>query len=440
MRLAEVPLLLHFWGLQLYGEWLMLAAIPAYLAISDGGFAGAASRDMSMRSGVGNHVGALAVFQSIAILLGIVSLLVLGFAALLTEVAPLDKWFGFQEIGADELEFVLLLLVSHVIVGFQGGLVNGGFWCSGRYPLGMALGSTTQLIEFAALAGAVALGGGPVEAAGAYLAGRVAGTVLARLGLKRATPWLHYGIGNASVREIQRLAKPAFASLAFPLGNALNIQGMRLVVGLALGPAAVAVFAPLRTLSNFATQPRLIVNRLIEPELSLAFGAGDNGLFSRLFLRGSQTALWLCLLVAIALMVFAPWLWPVWTRGEADIHWPLFVILLGAAIANSVWYTALMVPYATNRHGRIAVVYAVVYGLGALAFGYLSASLGGLAGAGAGLLAAEIAMAAYVVPAALRMGQQCWPVWLSSILQPPTFLLARVTATVFQSVQCETEK
>ena len=42
VRLAEVPLLLGFWGLQLYGEWLMVATIPVYLAIADGGFAGAA--------------------------------------------------------------------------------------------------------------------------------------------------------------------------------------------------------------------------------------------------------------------------------------------------------------------------------------------------------------------------------------------------------------
>ena len=55
IRLAEVPLLLSFWGTQLYGEWLMLSAIPVYLTISDGGFAGAACREMTMRSGEGKQ-------------------------------------------------------------------------------------------------------------------------------------------------------------------------------------------------------------------------------------------------------------------------------------------------------------------------------------------------------------------------------------------------
>jgi O-antigen/teichoic acid export membrane protein len=403
----------------------MLAAIPVYLMIGDGGFATAASNDMAMRSGACDRARALTVFQSTAVLLGLVSLAVLAGALALVQLTPLSNWFGFQEIGDEELRMVLLLLVVHVLVGFQGGLLNGGFWCSGRYPLGMTLASTTQLIEFAALAAAVALGGGPVQAALAYLAGRVLGTLLTRVALKRATPWLRYGLAKASLQEIRRLAAPAFASLAFPLGNALNIQGMRLVVGLALGPAAVVVFAALRTLSNFATQPRAVVNRLIEPELGLAFGAGDKELFSRLFLRGCQAALWLCLLVAVTLLLIGPWLWPIWTQGEVEMHWLLFLILLTAAVANSIWYTALMVPYATNRHGRIAVIYIAVYGAGALAAGYLGAVVAGLPGAAAGLLVAETVIAVYVLPVALRMAQQHWGSWFSTTMRPPSVALLR---------------
>lgn len=440
VRLVEVPLLLHFWGAQLYGEWLMLVAIPAYLAIGDGGFAGAASRDMSMRSGAGDRDGALAVFQSTAVLLSLVSLVVLAIALPLVQIAPLGNWFGFREIGSGELTVVLLLLVVHVLVGFQGGLLNGGFWCSGRYPLGMVLASTTQLIEFAALTAAVALGGGPVQAAQAYLAGRLLGTLLTRVALKWATPWLHYGLSKTSLRVIQRLAGPSFASLAFPLGNALNVQGMRLIVGLVLGPAAVAVFVPLRTLSNFAAQPRFIVNRLIQPELGLAFGANEVRLFSRLFLRGCQAAFWSCLLVVAALLLIAPWLWPVWTRGEVEMHWPLFLILLTVALTNSVWHTALMVPYATNRHGRIALVFMAVYGVGALAAGYVGAATVGLFGVAVGLLMAEVVMTACVLPMALKMGRQDWNTWLSSTFRPPAFILSLALATVVRGLKRKTSK
>lgn len=425
IRFGEVPLLLHFWGAQLYGEWLMLVAMPAYLAIGDGGFASAAGREMSMRSGAGDQTGALAVFQSTAWLLCLVSLALFLSTLALLQFAPLNDWLGFQQINAEQLKFVLLALVAYVLVGFQGGLINGGFWCSGSYPLGMTLASTTELIEFTALAAVVGLGGGPVHAAFAYLAGRSAGTLISRLALKRATPWLHYGIDSASLSEIRRLASPAFASLAFPLGNALNIEGMRLIVGLALGPAAVAIFTPLRTLSNLTTRPRFVINRLIEPELSFAFGSGNHELFCRLFLRSCQTAIWLSAMVGVGLLLVGPRLWSFWTLGQAEFHWPLFLLLLIAALINSAWYTALMVPYATNRHGGIAVIYVCVYGMCTLAVSYFAIRAIGLSGAGFSLLMAEAAMAACVLPIALRMGRQRWRVWLSATFRPPTFVLAQ---------------
>ena len=340
----------------------------------------------------------------------------------------MTSWFGFRAIGGGQLTTALFLLLIYVFIGFQSDLLYGGFWCSGRYSLGIAVTSTTRLIEFVALVTTVIMGGGPVQAAEAYLVGRIAGTVMTRLALRRATPWLHYGLGRISVQEIRRLARPAFASIAFPLGNALNIQAMRLVVGLVLGPVAVAVFAPLRTLSNLTTRPGAVINGVIEPELAVAFGRGDRAVFSQLFLRGCQAAIWLSISAALTLTLVARWLWPVWTGGRIPMEWPLFVTLLGAGILNSLWYTALMVPYATNRHGRIAIVYTGVYGAMAVVVAYVAALNSGLVGVGAALLAAELLMTVYVLPTSLAMDQQHWGTWLATAIRPPTFIFSEALA------------
>ena len=146
IRLAEVPLLLGFWGTQLYGEWLMLAAIPAYLAIADGGFAGVSSREMSMRSGAGDRSGALSVFQSTWPLLLLVSLCIGSLVLVAVMNVPLNEWLGFKVMDPNTTKLVTLLLVAHILVGFQGGLVNGGFWCEGRYAMGEVLVSTMYLM------------------------------------------------------------------------------------------------------------------------------------------------------------------------------------------------------------------------------------------------------------------------------------------------------
>ncbi len=422
IRLAEVPLLLAFWGPRLYGEWLMVATIPAYLAMSDGGFAGAASREMAMRSGAGDRPGTLAVFQSTWVLLLVVSAGLFFVAAAVVEVLPLGTWLGFEEIAPASLKVVLLLLVVHVVFGFQGGLLYGGFWCSGRYPSGMAWAALTYLFEFAGLAAAVLLGGGPIEAAAGFLAGRVLGTVILWLTLRGATPWLKYGFSNVSIKELRRLTAPAIASLAFPLGNALNIQGMRLIVGLVLGPAAVAAFVPIRTLTRLALQPTAIINSLMQPEMGAAFGRGDTALFARLFSRSCQASLWLGLAGCLALAAIGNWLLPLWTAGKVEMHWPLFLLLLGAVAINATWYSALMVPYATNRHGWVAIFYVAIYGGAAFLLAYGGAALFGYSGVGMALLFVEIVMAAYVVSAALKLSGQRMTEWLSTTITPPTWL------------------
>jgi O-antigen/teichoic acid export membrane protein len=437
IRLVEVPLLLSFWGTQLYGEWLMLSAIPVYLSIGDGGFTTAACREMTIRGGAGDETGVQAVFQSTWLLLVVVSiaagLLAFGFV----QAAPLEDWLGFSFMEGLEIKIVLLLLVAHILVGFHGGLINGGFWVTGRYPSGMYFVAGMQLLEFLGLATAVALGGGPVQAAWGYLAGRLLGTGLMWLGQRRASPWMRHGVSHASFAELRRLTAPAFASLAFPLGTALNIQGMRLVVGLSLGSSALAVFNSLRTLSRLAIQPGGIINRLIEPEMALAFGGGNNYLFRRLFARSCQLALWGCLGVCFLVGAGAHWVFPVWTGGKFAMHWPTYIVLLAGVLINGIWHTALMVPYATNRHGRIAVFYTLIYGAVALFLGYLGATGLGLAGTALALLIAEAIMAVVITRASLRMVSIDTIQWIKTVLRPPFDLLGmygvgflrRITAT-----------
>jgi len=196
-----------------------------------------------------------------------------------------------------------------------------------------------------------------------------------------------------------------------------------LVVGLTLGPAAVAIFSPIRTLSRFVIQSTAVITRLIEPEMALAFGGGNHDLFRSIFSRSCQVALWAGMGSCIVLGAAGEKVLCFWTRGEVAMNWPLFILLLLTAAANCLWFTALMVPYATNRHTSIAWFYACVYGGAAFVVAYFGARMAGLAGVGAALLLAEIALAAHVLPAALRLSGVTWRSWLWTLGRPPWFLL-----------------
>jgi hypothetical protein len=58
VQLVNVPVMLRFWGPELYGEWLLLSAIPTYLLLTDMGFGNVAGSDMTIRVNAGDREGA----------------------------------------------------------------------------------------------------------------------------------------------------------------------------------------------------------------------------------------------------------------------------------------------------------------------------------------------------------------------------------------------
>jgi hypothetical protein len=175
IRLAEIPLFISIWGVNLYGEWLILAALPTYVAMGDLGFVSASVKEMSIRSSAGNQQGALSVFQSTWLWLCMISFIVFFVIASSADAIPIGEWFGFVIINPRDLKVVVILLTGHALLTLHGGLFSGGFWCTGRYPLSIFWSAIANALEFTGLAIAVTIGGGPDWAAGGYFCGRLAG-------------------------------------------------------------------------------------------------------------------------------------------------------------------------------------------------------------------------------------------------------------------------
>ncbi len=397
----------------------MLATIPVYLAMGDGGFTSTSCRDITMQTGKGNRHGAIAVYQSTWVLLLCLSL-VIGFVAVIFSwIVPLHQWLQLTTMTEKETSLVFLILVGDVLLSFQGGLLNAGFWATGNYPKSMFFVVLLQLFDFCGMSLAITLRGGPVQVALGFFLGGLIGTTLMWREQRKVCPWLTYGFQFATLKEIRRLVAPSFASLAFPLGNALNIQGVRLVIGLVLGPSAVATFVTLRTLSNFVIQPRQVINRLTEPEMALAFGTGDKPLYLKLFLESVRICFWSCLAVAVLLIPMSLWIFPIWTFGQISIHWPTFLFLLAAAVTNSIWYSALMVAYSTNRHGSVALIYFLIYGFTGIVLIYLFTKMLGLSGAAVALFMIEIAMGIMIVQQAIKLSEISVGRFLATLSIPP---------------------
>ena len=421
VQFVQIPVLFHYWSLQLNGEWMILTAIPAYLSFSNIGFGSVAGNEMTMLMARGEQEAALGIFQScwwlISLFMGIAGVLMC--AALY--VLPVAQLLHLSSVDDHDARMVIFWLGLAVLLGQLEQLLQSAYRCIARYSYGNMLKSGLSLVAFGAQLIPVVMGYGPRTTAMAFALANIAVTLILCVMVKRDIPWISYGWGHASMSEIKRLTRPAIAFMGFPLGNALNLQGTLMAVAYAMGPVDVAIFGTARTVSRVALQVVQMVGNTVWPELSIAFGAGNMALVRTLHRRACQIALFISVGMVIVVAVLGPTFLHHWTQGKVPPSTGLVSLLLLVVVCNALWSTSSTLVAAINQHERLATLYAVATGLTVL-LTFAAARRFGLYGAALSLLLSELIMDAYVLPSSLRISHDSWGEFLPTLFHYPQAL------------------
>ncbi len=427
IQLVQVPVFLHFWNIPLYGEWLTINAIPSYLSFSSVGFGNVAANEMTMLMGRGDQAAALRVFQSCWWLISLVCTGVVLLLATVLFVLPAAGWrrlIGGHLSGGmtdHDVRWILFALGTAVLFSQLEQLLGAAYTCVGRYPYGTFVKSIISLCAFTAMIVPVTLGGGPRGAAITFGAANVVGTIVFGVMARRDVPWIEFGWRHASWDEIRRLAAPAVAFMAFPIGNAFNLQGSVLAVSYALGPVAVVVFTTARTVSRAALQMVQLVNQTFWPEMSIAYGAGNIGLVRVLHRRACQLAALVAVAVIALMMTVGPWALTHFTLHKLPPSPGLLFVLMVSVFFYAGWSTSSTLLQAINRHQVLAAWYIVGTGVTMVAT-YFAASRYGLLAAAASLVLSDLIMNVYVLPTSLRVAEDTWGGFMLAMFAYPQSL------------------
>ena len=236
-----------------------------------------------------------------------------------------------------------------------------------------------------------------------------------RVVLQRTVPWLGYGTSGVGRDVVKGLLGPALAGMAIPLGMALSHQGVRLVIGMLLGPAAVVVFTTHRQL----TRTVCFVVSLAHPvqaELSTLYDRANLAPFRELARLAFRLLAGVVLGAAVILAVMGSAVFWIWTAGEVAFDLSLFGLLLVAAVAESMWQAVFPPVIATNRHSRSARAYILLN----LALMLLVWFWGhtGLSTIAAMLVVVEMVFFGVVLREAMTVTRDTYTGWLRAVLLP----------------------
>ena len=357
IQVFSLPLFLHFWTTEHYGKWLMLSAIPAYFSMSDAGVIPVAANKITMLHAAGRPDEADSVFQSALAL-------VLCAIALISVSTGLAFCFVDEALLGSDSRLALWLMILATLSSLFGGLFDSGFRTYGRYAEGVLLGNGVRIIEFAGTAAGLAIYGSFSAAAAGMFTGRLVGTLALASYCRRQFPALHWQLGKSSLQELRTLLNPAAAFMAFPLGNALSIQAITLMVGGLFGGVAVAIFNTYRTLSRVVIQLTSTLSLALWADFSRLFGASDGTMLRRVYGQGFVLGAAVSLVLSAAMIFAAPSLLSWWTHGKITFDRPLFLAFAGATFIGGVWHVPRVLLLSTNCHRRLGWTFLALSTLG----------------------------------------------------------------------------
>lgn len=345
-----VPVLLHAWGVDRYGAWLLLSAIPTYLTLTDFGFTAIAKNEMTMSVARGERDAALRTYQSVFVLLCGISVLTMAVVAIAADWLHLTALWPLAGTSEVDAGWVLVILSLGVVL-FQFMLLGAaGMRALGRPAEEVLWGATARLAE-AAFAGAAALMGGDfVAAALAMLAARLLLTAALFVRLFFLARWLRPLGRHLSMSEMSRLLGPSLSYMCYIGGVAVMGQGPVLALGAIGSPRDIVVFSATRTLTRLGVSAANVLTFSLSPEYSRLFGSGDHQRFARFALAGIGLIAGMALIYVGALEWLGGTILAFWTSGEVVAIQPFLRLLLGAVACEMIWSAGFAPLAATNRH------------------------------------------------------------------------------------------
>jgi len=385
MQLVSVPVLLPLWGAERYGSWLMLTTIPSYFALSDFGFAAAATSEMTMLIARGERDAALVTFQSLWRLIFTVIAVILTLTSPLLIIGLLadgsSPWWQAHSV-------TLFILIAYAGATQCSRIVLAAHRSSGHYALGTMVYDVIQFVEGMIVLLLAFLGSGFAVCAAGYLAVRLCNSVIMALLLKRNVPWMQIGIAHAHTGELKRLLQSAIAAMTIPVALAINIQGMILVVGSMISPVAAAVLGPVRTVSRVAVQAVGIINRASMPEVSTAHSQGSQVSLEKLVRLNLLSVAVILLPGVILFACFGVSLVRLWTYGHIVPTVGFIVLMAIATFFNGCWTFASNMLLAINKLVQFSRRLMFV-SVGVIAVAVPAARYYGLIGVATALVVAE---------------------------------------------------
>lgn len=354
IQLVVLPVMLYIWGAELYGIWILVSALPAYLSVTNLGFSQVASVDMAKKIGAGNLDEAVLINRANATLNLIVSLAVLFLFSAIFYIFPVNKILNLDH-DPSELYTTVVIQAFIVIFTMLFGVTGAAMKATGKFAAMVSATATLRLIDAIVLVAVATQTKSFIAASASLLVFRIACSLPFVVSFYRTHPRMVPYVSISDLKRVKPLFLPSLSYFSYSLSQLMTIQGAVLIAGNILGPSAVVAITAVRTLTRLGRMAAVIINHSIEPILAKLSGTGDKKDFDK---HVSQQLIMITILVGVYLLgmlIIGPHFLTWWTHGKIQVDFIFFLLMTLGVALEIYWYTLQTPAIATNTHTRFAV-------------------------------------------------------------------------------------
>jgi O-antigen/teichoic acid export membrane protein len=376
VQLFSVPLFLHGWGKQLYGEWLVLTAVPNLLWSMEGGLGVLAANRMTLSAAAKDWKGTNEIFQTTLLSQFVLSLALLAGSAFVAFGTPVANAFGFRITTNEQAASILMVMMSYMVLGLMFTIYRAAFRSIELEARGVMMVNCWRLTDLLVVISVLTLHGNPVRLAECMFISMLVWVGLGYLEVRRRCKHVDFAFKHVSWMRLREMVVHGVPLLMGQLTVALYMQGFPLVVNRSLGSASVVTLTTLRTICRFGLLVTQTVAYACGAQLSRSAGARDWEFFRRLLRIMAMVAFWCGAGVTATLMIFGPFILSKWTGGRLSIDPFTIGIFALSVAAQGVWTCCTVTLSSCNRHHLFNYGYFTATVLSLVVSFFLTRSLG----------------------------------------------------------------
>jgi len=399
-RIIYPPLFLKAWGVDLYGEWLMLSSVVMYLSLADfGGQMYVANRlaEAYAKKDVDLFKRLLNTGLALFVLLPTVAFIL--FMAFIAWGSP-TLAIPLTQAPSGTAFWVLVIFAFQICLALPLGMLSGVYRAVGMLPRSAMLNNWSQLLQLVLVSLGLWLSWEMVAIAAMHAIPIFVIGVITLRELRDRFPGI-ISFHSADWRMAKGFVVPSAHFFSIQLSQALTFQGVLLIVGVTLGAVPVVLFSAMRTVTNSMRQTLAILMNSVWPEMTSLFAREEAEKLRRLF-RATLRATLVSAVIFIAIFhYFGGVIFHLWLGNKVEYQQLYMDLLLIYVFQLVFWLSCSNLLMSINKHHEVSILLLVAAAC-TIVFVYLGAKFYGLPGVIGGLILADLLLPFWVMPVIVK--------------------------------------